>query len=322
MEEPMNAAHRAVCSHAPTPGCPDAQRPSRRRHAPLLPFLLMAAACLAAPGARSVRAAPRDTAGLAAVARSAAMLGPATSHQAAEYTALASRRPELQRAAEEVRAEGWLQTPPRVVRTTFGWVGVHYGISPDGAGQVGQYALWFDGASREVVAQALFIDGPAQLRARISVHGNLVFDGLVDDPEIDGDKFWDCLNQCTGKVLDHRLYMLIRAVCSRACVPVTPYCAPCVIALSALEAGMISGCVHSCIYGEPGGGSGSWRSGLTVGAPGAAAWATGVDSGPSRGYRRPPRAIARPVALWRLDSWSNSEAWMLTVAGLRRVYWL
>lgn len=152
---------------------------------------------------------------------------------------------------------------PRIVATRFGWIGIHYPLRAPEGEEVGLYALWLDETLATPVAQADFLRRGSVGLARVEVVDQPTFVAAVELSRFDADRFWDCLRSCTRGMLDHWLYTLVRAVCSRACVPVTPFCAPCVIALSALEAGMISGCVYECGQTRPE--AGSWA--LRPGAP-------------------------------------------------------
>jgi hypothetical protein len=212
--------------------------------------------------AGSPPSAPRSSAGPAAndltdgLLASALALRAPTWEEAALVSILAGAAPELSRAERELSPLRVDRAEPRAVATTFGWLGAQYPVRHATGDPAGTIALWFDGVSHRLVAEARFVIRSDALEVRIVVDDATVFADVLADTDIDAEGFWKCLNQCTENVLSHWAYTLIRAVCTRLCVPITPYCAPCVIALSALEAGMISGCVHECAAAAPG--SGSW----------------------------------------------------------------
>ncbi len=238
--------------------------------------LVAAALALAGLLAVGTSAAVGETPGLESVeetiGRHATAFAPVSAADAAEVIRLAAGSTEL------ARARAWLAPlhieidEPRLVGTRFGWVGVHYPINSPLLPEAGQYALWFDTATLAVVAEAAFVPSRDAIRVRMVLAGETVLDDVIPLARLDGDRFWECLRTCTKGALSHWLYTLVRAACSRVCVPVGIYCAPCVIALSALEAGMISGCVFACSQQVPE--SGAWAM-----PPGGARSTTVPDSG-------------------------------------------
>lgn len=195
---------------------------------------------------------------------SAAWIEPARPMAAERILSRAAMAPAFQVAQDRLWPLRLDVEQPRIVATRFGWIGVHYPLRGPTGEDAGLYALWLDETLGATVAQAEFLHQGSVGLARLELVDHPSFVVTVDLSRFDADRFWDCLRSCTRGMLDHWLYTLVRAVCSRACVPVTPLCAPCVIALSALEAGMISGCVYECGQTRPEAGSWALRPGAAA----------------------------------------------------------
>ncbi len=191
-----------------------------------------------------------------AIHHNASAIEPVAGADAERAIRLARHSIELASAAARLAPRQIDTDSPRLAATRFGWIGVHFPIRSTPSADSGVYALWYDRQTWNVVAEAVFVPQRTAVQAHIALAGQVILDESIPLVSFDGERFWDCLRACTDGALSHWLYTLVRAVCSRACVPVSVYCAPCVIALSALEAGMISGCVYDCSRRQPG--SGAW----------------------------------------------------------------
>jgi hypothetical protein len=174
---------------------------------------------------------------------------PATPDEVATYGGLAVA--SLQLKAARTRLDPlWIdEATPRVIGTTVGWVGVSFPVHGAIEGLTSHYTLWYETAGNAVVAEAEFVTLPEGVRGRVVLRGEVVIDGWLDpDPPPSGGDFWECFKWCVGASLSHDVYIILRAACNRACVPLPNiFCELCMIGLSVLEVGMISGCTHACI---------------------------------------------------------------------------
>jgi len=191
--------------------------------------------------------APGDAAA-AALAATADVVRAATAEETAAFHALALASQELAAARERLSPLTVDTARPRAVGTTVGQIGIYYPLLGALDGPASQYGLWFDAETGRVTAEAEFVRLADGVRARVVVEGSMVVDGRLEDPGATDGDFWDCLKECLGAVMDDDLVYILRSLCLRYCGPwPAPWCHACLLAVGILEAGMVSGCTHTCL---------------------------------------------------------------------------
>lgn len=139
---------------------------------------------------------------------------------------------------------------PRLVGTTVGRIGVYFPIRGAIDGPASQYGLWFDAATRAIVAEAEFVHLADGVDTRIVLGGKTVIDETLGVGSAPGQDFWSCFRWCVGASLSNEVYVVLRTLCGKACYPwPNVWCELCMIGVSILEVGMISGCTNTCTRG-------------------------------------------------------------------------